>query len=117
VHLTGIDLLFWAASFLGHVSVLSVLLLRCRAREFPVFTTFISANIARTIALFLIQHYGTKSDYFYTYWFLAVLDVMMQLGVACEMTFRIFRPPGNGQVISNAAFWSGLREASDWQLR
>jgi len=108
VHLTGIDLLFWAASFLGHVSVLSVLLLRCRAREFPVFTTFISANIARTIALFLIQHYGTKSDYFYTYWFLAVLDVMMQLGVTCEMTFRIFRPP---------AFWSGLREASDWRMR
>jgi hypothetical protein len=94
VHLAGIDLLFWAASFLGHIILLSVLLVRRRAKEFPVFTTLISANIARTIVLFLIQQYGTKADYFYTYWSLAVLDVMLQLGVAYEMTSCIFRPLG-----------------------
>jgi hypothetical protein len=94
VHLTGIDLLFWAASFLGHIILLSVLLIRRRAKEFPVFTTLITANIARTIVLFLIQEYGTKANYFYTYWSLAVVDVMLQFGVVYEMTSRIFRPLG-----------------------
>jgi len=94
VHLTGIDLLFWAGSFLGHIVLLSVLLIRRRTREFPIFTTLISANIVRTIVLFLIQHYGTKADYFYTYWSLAILDVLLQLGVVYEMTSRIFRPLG-----------------------
>ena len=94
MHLTGIDLLFWAGSFLGHIILLSALLIRRRAKEFPVFTTLITANIVRTIVLFLIQQYGTKADYFYTYWSLAVLDVMLQLGVAYEMTSRIFRPLG-----------------------
>jgi hypothetical protein len=94
VHLTGIDLLFWAGSFLGHILLLSVLFIRRRAKEFPFFTTLISANIVRTIVLFLIQQYGTKADYFYTYWSLAVLDVILQLGVVYEMTSRIFRPLG-----------------------
>jgi len=94
VHLTGIDLLFWAASFLGHLILLSVLFFRRRAREFPIFTTLISANIARTIVLFLIEQHGTKANYFYTYWSLAVLDVTLQLGVVYEMTSLIFRPLG-----------------------
>jgi len=37
VHLTGIDLLFWAGSFFGHIILLSVLLIRRRAKEFPAY--------------------------------------------------------------------------------
>ena len=48
MHLAGIDLLLRAASFLGHIILLSVLLIRRRAKEFPVFTTLISANIVRS---------------------------------------------------------------------
>jgi hypothetical protein len=94
MHLTGLDLLFWAASFLGHVILLFVLFIRRRARTFPLFTTFISANILRTISLYLIARFGTKAAYFYTYWYLAIFDVGLQLSVAYELASGIFRPLG-----------------------
>ena len=94
MHLTGLDLLFWAASFFGHVALLVVLFLRRRARTFPLFTTFICANILRTISLYLIARFGTKATYFYTYWYLAIFDVGLQLGVVYELASSIFRPVG-----------------------
>jgi hypothetical protein len=94
MHLSGLDLLFWAASFLGHVILLFVLFLRRRARTFPLLTIFICANILRTISLFLISRFGTKATYFYTYWYLAICDVGLQLGVVYELTSGIFRPLG-----------------------
>ncbi|MCU1253133.1 MAG: hypothetical protein JWQ49_6162 [Edaphobacter sp.] len=94
MHLTGLDLLFWAASFFGHVALLVVLFLRRRARTFPLFTTFICANILRTISLYLIARFGTKATYFYTYWYLAIFDVGLQLGVVYELASGIFRPVG-----------------------
>jgi hypothetical protein len=92
MHLTGLDLLFWAAGFLAHTTLLCVLCMRGRVRSFPVFTALIALNVARTIALFLIQQYGTKAEYFYTFWSLAIADVALQLGVVFEMSSRVFRP-------------------------
>lgn len=94
MHLTGLDLLFWAASFIGHVTLLLVLWIRRRVWTFPLFTTFISANILRTITLYLIAHFGTKATYFYTYWYFAILDVGLQLCVVYELASGIFRPLG-----------------------
>jgi hypothetical protein len=95
MHLTGLDLLFWAAGFAAHLILLFVLLIRRRAKQFPVFTLFVTLNVARTVALFFIQRYGTKSSYFYTFWLLAIVDVALQLGVIYEMASRIFRPSGH----------------------
>jgi hypothetical protein len=94
MHLTGIDLVLWAASFIGHLTLLLVLIIRHRVKLFPFFTALIAANIVRTIALYAILHYGTKSDYFYTYWSLAIVDVILQLCVVYEMSAHIFRPLG-----------------------
>jgi hypothetical protein len=94
MHLTGLDLLLWAASFAVHVILLLVLCIRHRVRTFPLFTTFISANILRTIALYLIAHFGTRATYFYTYWYLAIFDVFLQLCVVYELASGIFRPLG-----------------------
>ena len=94
MHLSGLDFLFWAASFLGHLVLLFVLWARHRAKTFPFFTTLISANIVKTIALYLVFHHGTKASYFYTYWCLAVVDVVLQLCVIYEMSSRVFRPLG-----------------------
>jgi hypothetical protein len=94
MHLTGLDLLFWVAGFAGHVALLLVLWLRQRAKGFPIFTALIGLNVVRTIALALIQIYGTKKGYFYTYWFVAILDVALQLGVVYEIASRVFRPLG-----------------------
>jgi hypothetical protein len=94
MHLTGLDLFFWAASFLGHLVLLFVLWKRHRAKLFPFFTILIATNILRTIALYMVLHYGTKDSYFYTYWSLAVLDTVLQLCIAYEMASHVFRPMG-----------------------
>jgi hypothetical protein len=95
MHLTGLDLLFWAAGFAAHLILLLVLLIRQRVKTFPVFTLFVTLNVARTIALFFIQRYSSRSVYFYTFWALAIIDVGLQLGVVYEMASRIFRPGGH----------------------
>jgi hypothetical protein len=94
MHLTGLDLVFWAAGFLGHIALLFVLWIRRRARVFPLFTALIAINVIRTSALYLVMHYGTKHAYFYAYWSLAVVDTALQLSVVYEMASHVFRPFG-----------------------
>jgi hypothetical protein len=94
VHLTSLDRLFWALSFMGHCILLGVIVLRHRAPAFPVFTTLISVNIVRTIVLFFTLRYGSKDEYFYTYWTLAFVDLAMQLAIAYEVATHVFQPLG-----------------------
>ena len=44
MHLSGLDLFFWTASFLGHLVLLFVLWERHRAEQFPFFTALISTE-------------------------------------------------------------------------
>jgi len=61
---------------------------------FPIFTAFVVSNIGRTVALGLVELYGTKASYFYTYWSLAILDTALQLAVVYEMYSQTFRRRG-----------------------
>jgi hypothetical protein len=92
MHLSELDLFFWAAGFIVHLVLLFVLFSRGRARGFPFFTSLILLNVVRTVVLYLVLHYGSKGGYFYTFWSLAILDVMLQLGVVYEVASRVFRP-------------------------
>ena len=92
MHLTDLDLLFWAAGFLAHLGLLFVLWYRRRAAAFPLFTALITLGSAQTIILYFVFHYGTKRSYFYTYWSLTMIDTMLQLGVVYEISSRVFRP-------------------------
>jgi hypothetical protein len=94
MNLSELDLLFWAMSFIGHVALLLVLLLRGRFRNLPIFTTLIALNVVRTIALFLIRRHNAQSTYFYTFWSLAVLDVGLQFAIVYELSSKVFRPLG-----------------------
>jgi hypothetical protein len=94
MRLAGIDLLFWAIGLCGHILLLFVLLKRDRARHFPIFTTLITVNIIRTIALYSTFCLGTRHAYFVTYWSLAILDVALQLAVVYELASHVFRPLG-----------------------
>ncbi len=94
MQLTGLDLLFWAAGFVGHITLLYVLWRRHRATLFPVFTTLITANVIRTVTLYFTLHHTTKHVYFITYWSLAILDVSLQLAVVYEVAEHVFRPLG-----------------------
>ncbi len=94
MQLTGLDRLLWAASFAGHVILLAVLIVRRVAPRFPIFTTWISVNIANTIVLFFTFRMGSTGTYFYTYWAFAILDAALQLAVAYELASHVFQPLG-----------------------
>jgi hypothetical protein len=94
MHLTGLDLLFWAVGFGEHLVLLLVLGIRGRFRTFPLFTAFIFANVGRTMALYTVSVFGTKANYFYWFWSLGILDTVLQLAVVYEMYSLTFRPLG-----------------------
>jgi hypothetical protein len=94
MHLTGLDFLLWEAGFVAELALLFVLWFRKRALAFPIFTTYITANVLRTIVLYALHHFGTKATYFYVYWSLAVIDDLLQLAVIYEISWHIFRPLG-----------------------
>jgi hypothetical protein len=108
MHLTGLDLLFWAAGFGAHLTLLGVLLVRRRVKLFPMFTTLIAVDLCRTIALFSIDKLWIKASYFYTFWSFGFLDMILQLLVVYEMYSHTFRPLGG---------WArDMREALHWLL-
>jgi hypothetical protein len=92
VLVSGMDLFFWAAGLAVHLILLFVLFYRKRANVFPFFTALIVFNVVRTVVLYFVVRYGTKSDYVQTFWSVAVLDVVLQLGVVYEVASRVFRP-------------------------
>jgi hypothetical protein len=92
LRLTGLDFFFWAAGFIEHLALLFVLFYKRRARGFPFFTALITLNVVRTMVLYFVLHYGTKDGYYYTFWSLALFDVMLQLCVVYEVASRVFRP-------------------------
>src|ERR1700722_4168930 len=127
MHLTGLDFLLWAASFGGQSALLFVLWFRRRASAFPFFTTYITSNVVRTTALYLILRFGTRAAYFYTFWSLGIVDMVLQLCVVYEISSRIFRPSGSwaedvrgsclglaGLSIATAAGISWLADPHTW---
>jgi hypothetical protein len=90
--LTRLDLFLWAGGLLGHLTLLSVLSVRGRIRTFPFFTALIATNVARTVTLYFVRTYGTATSYCLTYWWLLLLDTVMQLCVVYEVASRVFRP-------------------------
>lgn len=94
MHMTGLDIVFWVAGFLGNVILFVVLIAKHRSRCFPIFTTFIAFGISRAIALSLVTRYGSARAYFFGYWALGILDVMLQFSVVYEAASQIFCPDG-----------------------
>jgi hypothetical protein len=84
----------WAASVVGHVTDLGVMVIRKRARSFPIFTTFLLFEILRTVFLFLVSRYGTKHGYFLAYWETGFGDYILQVGLIFEIAKIVLRPTG-----------------------
>ncbi len=94
MQLTVLDRLLWAVTFGEDLILIFVLLFRQRFRRFPVFTALISLDVVRTIALIFIQRSGARATYFYTYWSLALVDVLLQVSVLYRIASYVFRPTG-----------------------
>ena len=94
MHLSRLDFILWAATFVGHMALLCVLVRRRRAVRYPIFTALIAADIARSITLYLVFDLGTAKQYSYTYWSLAIVDIVLQFAVVYEIAVHTFRPLG-----------------------
>ncbi len=93
MHLTGLDFFFWAVGLLENLGLLFVLWYRRLAKGFPFFTALAMLSVIRTIVLYFVLNYE-KAGYFNTYWSLAILDTILQLGIVYEIASRVFRPVG-----------------------
>lgn len=108
MHLTGLDLFFWAAGLAANIALLFVLFYRRRAHRFVFFTALIALNVFRTIVLYCVLHLGSKMAYFDSYWSLTLLDTALQLCIVYEIAMIVFRPSG--------AWDSGVRQKFLWLL-
>src|SRR5260370_4965037 len=84
----------WAAGFVGHVVLFSVLMYRRRWREIPVFTAYMAFQSALTPVLFAIYKYGSPTWYARIYWSSDLLDFAFQLGIVLEIARLVLRPTG-----------------------
>ena len=108
MRLTSLDFLFWAAGFLANTTLLVILFYRRRAKSFPFFTSLITLMVVKTIVLYFVLHYGSRDNYFHTYWSLSIIDTTLQLCVVYEVASLVFRP---------LAVWApDLRNSFGWLL-
>jgi len=93
VNLSSFDHFVWAPSLFGLVVLLLVLVVRHRARSFPIFTAYVVENIVRTLVLHWAHHLSLRV-YFYSYWSSSFLDEAFQLLVFYELAVHVFCPTG-----------------------
>ncbi len=102
--LSTLDNALWATSLLGHVALLLVLLVRRRARDFPVFTAVIGFEVLRTVLLFVILRHGSRHAYFLAYWITGFADYIFQVALIVEIARDILRPTGSWVRDARSAF-------------
>jgi hypothetical protein len=86
--------LLWAAGFIEHAALLTVLIVRGRWRTFPVFTTLIGFNALRTILLASLYRFSSPAVYSYVYQGATFIDLALQLGVILELARVVLKPTG-----------------------
>jgi hypothetical protein len=94
MNLSALDFALWATGFIGNVALFTILLVRRRGREFPVFTTLIGYEAAMSAMLYLVYIYCSSAWYARIYWFYAFSDEAMQLVVVWEIARIVMRPTG-----------------------
>ncbi len=109
MNLSNLDNALWAASLVGHVVLVLVLVWRRRWREFPVFTSFVGFGALRTVSLFLVLRYGSKHAYFLAYWITGFADYVFQVALIFEIARDVLRPTGTWVQDARKSFlgWGG----------
>jgi hypothetical protein len=94
MELTGFDRFLGAATFYGQIMTLLVLIVRGRARPFPVFTIYIVENICTTVVGYFVFYHYSILAYCYLYWSLGIVDEILLLFVFYELAVHVFCPTG-----------------------
>jgi hypothetical protein len=91
---SGFQTLMWGLSFWTTAALVGVLLVRGRWREFPIFTSMLAFDTARSVVLYVLYRHGLTAWYARVYWPLLWPDFALQLGVAIEIGRIVLRPTG-----------------------
>ncbi len=110
MNLSTLDNALWAASLIGHVALVLVLVLRRKVRGFPVFFTFIAFSALGTILLFFVSRFGTKHQYFLAYWTTGFANYSFQIALILEIGRNVLRPTGRWVLEARKSFliWAAV---------
>jgi len=110
MNFSTVDNALWAASLIGHVALVLILVLRRKLREFPVFSTFIAFSALVTILLFFVHRFGTNHQYFLAYWITGGANYLFQVGLIVEIARNVLRPTGRWVLEARKSFliWAAV---------
>ncbi len=110
MNFSTVDNALWAASLIGHVALVLILVLRKKLREFPVFSTFIAFSALRTILLFFVYRFATNHQYFLAYWITGGANYLFQVGLIVEIARNVLRPTGRWVLEARKSFliWAAV---------
>ena len=99
----------WISHPVLQVAVAATMVRRKLHRTFPVFFTYLAAQIAIFCVLFPIQRLASYSVYFYGYWICAGISLALGFKVIYEIFQDVFRPYHALKDLGSVLFkWSGL---------
>jgi len=110
MNFSTVDNALWAASLIGHVALVLILVLRRKLRQFPVFSTFIAFSALVTILLFFVYRFGTNHQYFLAYWITGGANYLFQVGLIVEIARNVLRPTGRWVLEARKSFliWAAV---------
>ena len=94
MNLSILENLLWALGFVSNLTLLLVLIVKGRWRNFLFFTTWIGFQVLLTITLFALYRLGENGLYSKVYWSTGIIDFLLQLCIIVEMSRIVLRPAG-----------------------
>ena len=92
MHLSRLDEILWAASLIGQVLLLGVLLWRQIYRTFPILTAFIAYSILSDPLLFVAHEHVSTAVYFRLFLVDSFSQDLFELGILYEVAVAVVRP-------------------------
>jgi hypothetical protein len=92
--LSALDWMLVAATSLGNTALFTVLIVRRRWRDFPVFTAYMGFETVLGLVLYALILHGSRNWYARVYWSSSLIEFTLQLGIVFEIARIVLRPTG-----------------------
>jgi hypothetical protein len=99
----------WISHPILEVAVVATLYGRKRHTTFPIFFSYLAAQVVMFCILFPVQKMGSSSAYFYTFWIFCGISLVLGFKVIYEIFVDVFRPFHALKDLGAVLFkWAGL---------
>jgi len=105
----NLQTVLWIAQPILEIAAVAVMFARRKHRTFPVFFTYLAAQVVMFCILFPVQKLCSYDAYFYGYWVSALVSLALGFKVIYEIFQDVFRPYHALKDLGSVLFkWSGL---------